>query len=146
MRRNVMLLIAMALACRDSAGPASSPPPAIPLTTGAFVLERIDGNALPHSVEYTSSTCEVTAATLQLFSDTTFTWSNTCGATGGTGFARHPFVQVAQDSIVIPALGYRPTPPPHAVARRRGDTLTVFVGTWSKDYGAARTWVFRASP
>ena len=133
----------MLVACREGAAPSPTVP--IPLTVGSFVLESIDGNALPYPVVFEDSVCNVTGATLALKADTTSSWVNSCAGAGGSGQSG-PFVQLARDTVaILSPLGYRPVRV-CASGRRGGDSLAVTVFDCHSLYGGQHTWLFHTSP
>jgi hypothetical protein len=129
-------------ACAEAAAP--SPPP---LTLGTFQLQRVDGNLLPQPLMFSTTSCVVTSATLELFADTTFIWWNSCDAsqTDATVAAiiTGAFRQAAQDSVEFPVFPGRFAPGPVAMARKRGDSLIVV--TSGGTFGVHR-WSFHESP
>jgi len=137
----VALCIMTLASCRESMAPA--PPP---LTLGTFHLQRVDGNPLPQQIVFSSSSCVVTAATLELFADTTFLWRNTCEPSHPEDFVTVAFSgnfrQAARDSVEFPVFPSRFAPPPVAMARKNGDSLIVMTSGASSLFGAHR-WSFR---
>lgn len=140
-RAGVLLLVSGILGCE-----ATSPTPApIPTTVGDFTLRRIDGNELPQSLTFEGNACSLIASTFNLAEDKTFDWQRTCAAGSafpGATWGDHPFIQIAVDSIAVPALGYRPPRLPWAHARRKGDSLFLYIHEGSPELGGKHTWLF----
>jgi hypothetical protein len=92
-----------------------------------------------------TGSCALTSSTLVLSEDRTFDWQRSCGAGStfaGSGWIDHPFIQIEVDSIAIPALGYRPPRSPWAHARRKGDSLFLYIHEGSPELGGKHTWLY----
>ena len=140
-RAGLLVLAAFVFGCEST----TTPPSPIPVTVGDFTLRRIDGNELPQTLTFETGSCSLSASTIDLAEDETFVWVRACGTGSSTllsTWVHHPFIQLAVDSVAIPALGYRPPRSPWAHARKRGDSLFLYIHEGSPELGGKHTWLF----
>ena len=139
-RRSAVLVAAVTASACGNLGTLPAPPE---ITTGTFVLRRIDGELIPRTINISGRPCSVASSTLTLNDSESFHWDGMCegaGAVPSLAFGvSSVFRQAARDSIVFPV------PPPlnasWAAARLDGSTLTLRTLPLSETFGE-HTWTF----